>query len=84
MLFAVQCQDVAHPSVVDPFKPYPHFPAKLYSSSIHDTLEVVHVDWVLCHFAQWQMSSDHVVILSLSQVRYFMISVQTLSLADQI
>ena len=84
MLFAVRRQDVAHPSVVDPFKPYPHFPAKLYSSGIHDTLEVVHVDWVLCHFARWQMSSDHVVILSLSRVRYIMISFQTLSLADQI
>jgi hypothetical protein len=70
MLFAVQRQHAANPSVVDPFKPYLHFPAKLYSSSIHDTLEVVCVDWVLCHFAQWQISSDHVVILSLSRVCY--------------
>ena len=84
MLFSVRRQDVVHPSVVYPFKAYPHFPAKLYSSGIQDTLEVVHIDWVLCHFARWQMSSDHVVILSLSRVHYFMISFQTLSLADQI
>jgi len=36
----------------DPFELYPHFPAKLYSSNKAD-LEIVHVDWVLGHFASW-------------------------------
>jgi hypothetical protein len=69
MVFAVQRQLNAHPNVVDPFEPYPHFAAKLYSSHLSQTLELVHVNWVMCHFARWQISSEHVVVLSLSRVR---------------
>jgi hypothetical protein len=70
MVFAIQCQLDAHPGIVDPFEPYPHFPAKLYSSNMCDELEIMHVDWIMCHFARWQISSEHVVVLSLSQVRF--------------
>jgi len=66
MVFAVQRQLEAPQGVLDPFKPYPNFAAKLYSSRLSEELEVVHVDWVLCHFAHWQISSEHVVVLSLS------------------
>ncbi|KIM75637.1 hypothetical protein PILCRDRAFT_78636, partial [Piloderma croceum F 1598] len=69
MVFAVQRQLDAHPNVVDPFEPYPHFAAKLYSSHLSLTLELVCVSWVMCHFAQWQISSEHVIVLLLSQVR---------------
>jgi len=68
MVFAVQHQLEAPQGVLDPFEPYPHFAAKLYSSRLSEELEVVHVDWVLCHFARWQISSEHVVVLSLSRV----------------
>jgi hypothetical protein len=68
MLFAVQHQLPACNGIIDPFEPYIHFPAKLYSSSLNNVLEVVLVNWVMCHFAQWQMLPDHVVVLSLSQV----------------
>ena len=70
MVFAVQRQLPAHHSTMDPFQPYVHFPAKLYSSDIGVALEVVHVDWVMCHFARWQISTEHVVVLSLSRVRF--------------
>jgi hypothetical protein len=68
MAFAVQRQLPARQDVVDPFEPYIHFPAKLYSSGMGDALEIVEVDWIMCHFARWQMSSEHVVVLSLSRV----------------
>jgi len=50
----------------DPFAQYPHFPAKLYRSQMGD-LEIVHVDWVIGHFARWKYINDLVVILPLSR-----------------
>jgi hypothetical protein len=70
ILFAVQRHLDIPNDVVDPFKPYPYFPAKLYRSTLAD-LELVEIDWVLSHFARWQISQDHVVVLSLSKVKYF-------------
>ncbi|OAX34555.1 hypothetical protein K503DRAFT_698508 [Rhizopogon vinicolor AM-OR11-026] len=57
-----------HDHIIDPFAVYPDFPAKLYSSSLSSHLENVKVSWVTSHFAQWEISSDHAVILSLSRV----------------
>ena len=53
---------------VDPFSKYPHFPAKLYCSQLSDILEEVKVDWIMCHYARWEMSSEHAVVLALSKV----------------
>jgi hypothetical protein len=53
---------------IDPFAMYPDFPAKLYSSSLSSHLENVKVSWVISHFVRWEISSNHVVILSLSRV----------------
>ncbi|KAG2342976.1 hypothetical protein BDR05DRAFT_885235 [Suillus weaverae] len=53
---------------VDPFAMYPGFPAKLYSSSVSSHLENMKVAWVVGHFAQWEVSSDQAVVLSLSCV----------------
>lgn len=67
ILFAVQRHlDLPH-NTLDPFAPYPHFPAKLYSVTLAD-LEIVEVDWIVSHFARWQISSEHVVVVSLSKV----------------
>jgi hypothetical protein len=68
MVFAVQRQLELPHGTLDPFEPYPHFAAKLYTSHLSKELEVVHVDWVMCHFARWQMSSEHAAVLSLSRV----------------
>jgi len=79
MVFTVQRQLEAPQGVLDPFKPDPHFTVKLYSSRLSEELEVVHVDWISCHFAHWQISSEHVVVLSLSQVScYFGLPISTL------
>jgi hypothetical protein len=59
MAVTVQHQLPARQVVVDPFKPYIHFPAKLYSSGMSDALEIVQFHW-------WQMSLEHVVVLLLS------------------
>jgi hypothetical protein len=67
--FAVQRHLNMRPGTVDPFAAYPDFPARLYASTLADELEVVELDWVTCHFARWQISSEHVVVLSLSKVR---------------
>ena len=66
LVFTVQCQLEAAQGILDPFEPYSHFLTKLYSSCLSEELVVVHVDWVLCHFARWQISSEHIVVLSLS------------------
>jgi len=48
----------------DRFVLYPHFPAKLFSSKMGG-LEIVHLDWVIGHFARWRFNSDLVVALPL-------------------
>ncbi|KAF8574710.1 hypothetical protein K439DRAFT_1649726 [Ramaria rubella] len=65
MTFAVRCQQPPIDDIVDPFKLYPHFPAKLYSLDLSEQLEIVEVNWVMGHFARWSISQNHVV-LSLS------------------
>jgi len=60
--FAVQQQCPLPPGVSDPFKKYPHFPAKLYSSSVSGSLEIVQPAWILSHFAHWAVSDDRVVV----------------------
>ena len=69
ILFAVQKHLDLPRSTPDPFSPYPHFPAKLYSAALGD-LEIVEVDWVMSHFAQWQTSPELVVIVSLSKASH--------------
>ncbi|KAF8575838.1 hypothetical protein K439DRAFT_1368770, partial [Ramaria rubella] len=66
LFFTVKCQECAIGDVLDPFKPYAHFPVKVYSPKLSGQLEVVEVDWVVSHYACWPISLEHVVVLSLS------------------
>ncbi|KAI6101986.1 hypothetical protein EDD16DRAFT_1495134 [Pisolithus croceorrhizus] len=66
--FAVQRQRSLATIGTDPYAAYPHFPAKLYSSALEEKLESVRVSWVISHFAQWAVSHEHVVVLSLCKV----------------
>lgn len=68
LALAVQRQLPAPAGTLDPFARYPYFPAKLYSCNLSNTLEIVKVDWIMCHFARWQLSSKLSVVLILSQV----------------
>ncbi|KAG1837606.1 hypothetical protein C8R48DRAFT_568445, partial [Suillus tomentosus] len=55
----------SHP---DPFRHYPYFPARLYSSTLAEHLETVKPEWVVTHFARWNFSPQHIVAVSLSSV----------------
>ncbi|KAF8584874.1 hypothetical protein K439DRAFT_1344797, partial [Ramaria rubella] len=65
---AVQRHYPMKSGTIDPYRHFPHFPASLYSVALSPTIELVEVDWVLCHFARWLFSPDHVVVLLLSMV----------------
>jgi len=66
--------------VSDPYAIYPHFPAKLYSSSLSRELERVEPDWIYAHYARWKVSSTQSVVLSLSRVRHLYICCIPISL----
>jgi hypothetical protein len=69
LTFAVQRQcPLLHGGQRDPFATYAHFPAKLYSSTVLDNLEIVKLSWVVSHFARWAVSDDQVIVLSLCRV----------------
>ncbi|KAI9463750.1 hypothetical protein HD554DRAFT_2206411 [Boletus coccyginus] len=52
LTFTVQRQrPLLHGGQCDPFATYVHFPAKLYSSTVSDDLEIVKLSWVVSHFA---------------------------------
>ncbi len=64
---------------LDPFAAYPHFPAQLYSKSLLPK-EKIPLSWILCHFAKYRWSEDHVVVLSLcrvSQIQFIKITSHT-------
>jgi hypothetical protein len=65
--FVVRRHESAASGTSDPFAPYPHFPAKIYSSQLAERLEIVRVEWVLGHCARWAISPEHVVILNLGR-----------------
>jgi hypothetical protein len=73
--FAVHRQLSLHDDSLDPFRHYPHFAARLYSTDLSTRLEVMQVDWVMCHFARWLLSPEHAVVLSLSLVSFLSASV---------
>ena len=58
--------------VRDAYALYPYFPAEVYSTQFSESLEVVRGDWIFCHYARWQFSSEHVVVLNLSRVCLFL------------
>jgi hypothetical protein len=58
----------ANNTTPDPFALYPHFPAKVYSMQLSESLEQVELDWVFSHYARWNFSREHAVVLSLNRV----------------
>jgi hypothetical protein len=67
-------------NVSDPYAIYPHFPTKLYSSSLSQELERVEPDWTYAHYTRWKVSSTQSVVLSLSRVCHFYICCIPISL----
>lgn len=52
----------------DPFKCYPSFPARLYSSTMLSDEDHIPINSIICHVARFNLSSDRAVILKLSRV----------------
>ncbi|KAI6017355.1 hypothetical protein BKA83DRAFT_4059293, partial [Pisolithus microcarpus] len=69
---AVQQQLPVGADAIDAFQHYPYFPACLYSVALGEDLEVVRLEWVMCHCARWNFSEKHVIILPLLQVSVLM------------
>lgn len=71
MMFAVQRQatfPIQNACKLNAFVAYPHFPARIYSMQLKEKLEHVKISWVIGHNASYVVSSNELVILSLSQV----------------
>lgn len=70
--FALQRQCPARNDILDPFRHYPYFPARLYYASLSLELEEVNPSWVVSHYIRWSYSPTFVVVLALSRVRSFL------------
>lgn len=68
IFFAVQRQNVASEGTLDPFRHYPHFPARVYSDTTSNDLEMVNIGWILSHYVRWSFKPGHVVVLALFRV----------------
>ncbi|KAF7344226.1 hypothetical protein MVEN_01713500 [Mycena venus] len=63
--FVIRPQAPLPPNVNDPFKPFPHFPARTYSSKMSDTTVIVDPGQVIGHYARYNFSNNCAVVLDL-------------------
>jgi hypothetical protein len=66
--FTIRHQLPAPPGFVDPYAEWPHFPARVYSTSLSSQLEGVDPEWIMSHYARWAFDKNHAVVLNLSRV----------------
>lgn len=69
--FTIRRQLPALPGFVDPYIEWPHFPARVYSTSLSPQLEGVDPEWIVSQYARWAFDKDHAVVLNLSRVCAF-------------
>lgn len=67
-IFHIQRQAALPSDKFDPFLPFPHFPAKTYSSRMESTIDKVAPSSVISHYARYEFSDDRAVVLNLSRV----------------
>ncbi|KAF7339043.1 hypothetical protein MVEN_01980500 [Mycena venus] len=63
--FAIRHQERLPPGKNDPFKDFPHFPARTYSSKMAETLVDIEPSQVLGHYARFNFSGTRAVVLDL-------------------
>jgi len=68
VVYAVCEQLPAPQGSVDPFRHYPDFPARIYSTGLSSKLCLVSPQWVLCHYGRWHLDDKRTVVLTLSRV----------------
>ncbi|KAJ7090497.1 hypothetical protein C8R44DRAFT_648147, partial [Mycena epipterygia] len=66
--FAIRRQQPLPHGKNDPFKDFPHFPARTYSSKMAETLVEVDPSQVLGHYARFNFSNSRAVVLDLRRV----------------
>ncbi|KAJ7133858.1 hypothetical protein C8R46DRAFT_809056, partial [Mycena filopes] len=64
-VFHIQRQAPLPSGKFDPFLPFPHFPAKTYSSLMENTVDKVAPSSVLAHCARYDFTDDRAVIVNL-------------------
>jgi hypothetical protein len=58
VVYVVRQQLPALPGTLNPFRFYPHFPAKIYSPDLSNQRQVIHPDWVISHYARWNLDKN--------------------------
>lgn len=66
--YIVRPQLPVTPGSIDPFRHYPHFPAKVYSPALSPKLFLVRPEWVVSHYARWKLDDARTAVLNLSRV----------------
>lgn len=75
VVYAVRTQLPASADIQDPFRFYPHFPAKVYSPHLSSELTLVQPSSVMSHYARWKMDENRVVVLTLARVSVITVQV---------
>ena len=52
----------------DPFKRFPDFPAKTYSSAMSTQVDIIHPKSIIGHYARFKFSDERTVVVDLSKV----------------
>ena len=68
VVYVVRPQLAAPLDALNPFRFYHHFPAKIYSPNLSNQRQVVQPNWVILHYARWNLDKNRAVILTLSRV----------------
>ena len=70
-LLSIKCAITVDKSITDPFAKYMHWPVQLYHLGLNKSCEQILSEWISGHFVRWDVSSEHMVVLSLSWVSFF-------------
>ncbi|KAF7369365.1 hypothetical protein MVEN_00265100 [Mycena venus] len=65
--FVIRPQEPLPHNTNDPFKPFPHFPARTYSSKMSDITVIVNPAQVIGHYARFDFSGNRAVLVDLSR-----------------
>ena len=71
-LLAIKRAVAVDKSIINPFAKYMHWPMWLYHLDLK-SCEWIPLEWISGHFMRWDFSSEHIVVLLLSQVSFFSI-----------
>lgn len=68
IVYVVRLYTTSRSDLRDPFRFYPDFPARAYSADLSAKRCIIRPQWVVGHFARYQLRPDVIAVLSLSKV----------------